>query len=1620
MPVPSRPTSNPLFEMFYKPPLTWADHVTNYIDGLSPQVDVVDDSTDSSSDEYSPSDSLFVELDIVVEDTSVAPGAQQSTREEFAERFHFTQKYWPIEEVSTEGDSDSAAPPVPESSGPVAGEDPRRFERSFHAEDSRQSKTPPQVVDSQATQQDTKFVSSPYITNPPSQKKTSSKGSRRAGTHRRHRKKVPKKAKAKEKQKDQPAEAASTFAGAATLNNIVDPMTIAAPVACRSSAEAATLMNIIDPANIATRASSPIDSSEPVIIVTPINLPPSPFPSWRSSPSPPWEKVVRRHKYTFKERIEYREKQATASGRPITAPSSATHSEEMSTMPSPILPSVEINTTPSPILLSMEVASVCSEVSTEVMEATSTTDTHRDTSEESVERTPVAPAPILLFSKEDTESSIVPEAASMTENHPDTRPESVEGALVLPAPAVSVTKEEPESAVVDTKAPSKTETRYALAPAVLTSTPNIDSSIVDTVTTPETKSLDTFAPTVPTLTPEYNPPFIVDSKEYYKKLRERQPDMDKVQAFEEGMRYAQELRENEERRAAAEGNQRQGHYAQQNQTTYYHPNGIPMIASAAAFPWYQPEGSNTLASVPYPYLVQHTPQGMYPLTWQRMNSHYWSFDEACAHQDNPYQCMFDPSCCQHRHPYAHQSGHPLPAHESCCCYHGRARCCPCFTLEQQNEPAPPGGHHTEIPRARWGHDFSHPDYVRSIIEGDAVEEEYHADQTSYAAPFGPAGALIEGGARGFIQPASRFVQSGSAQYSPAGALIQGGAGGFIQPASCFVQSGSVQYGPTGGAHPSDMGGYNQGGSGGYAPTGQAAHVHHNHHGDMGGYNQGSGPQRRSRVSGNQHWHRSSGSHRHSTSSDSYRHNRAGSGPGPSVATTPSRPVLRGTLDSWGNPPIQPNLHIPQEPVPVPGLPVVYAATEEIARADEERARQYSRPVPVRRNPKTCPMPATTSPGSTAQENLTAVVSLPQNSSTPASPPQNLTPPTQSLSQIPSPIPIESTNPPVVNMDSRGPSPKESLVPSVVSLFEQARKMESCETPRSSPRQPPPIPLLRERPATQPKPEQHKPEQHKPEQHKPEHLALQSLRVNDPAINTPDTPREFFDAKQEQNPSPVPSEKSDRPTTPDLTVGPATGPTTPAGSPKKSCVKSPEPKDISPPRSVGFGEDSRCSPPDGTPSEKVEVSSMYQGMEDTNVHLILTPVTNLSAKAIIHKAHRAVLSHSSPFLAEALRAQNASDNKITRINIHTGARFSAMTSFGLALQVLYGWLLVSSQNLRSETLKGLGYDPEKSDSALPFSIRLAKTDFALCYAAVGAFLGCSNIVKCGIQLALDLLDWETVDFLLCFVLHVDEYMLTCPEIRVASPDVPPDTSQAGKVGDEYLADFHLVQANLVMKAVFKYMTENVRPEFELYERAQASYIKTRIPPPIWTLPGSLTSNIRLESIRYGNQPSYADLKPKRMDINVLSAMLITLPFHMFMPLIDELKKAPLMTRALMKKVVEKREERRLHALYIRVQRKIKPGVIPQAYLDELAYREFITPERPGDGNVVTATIQRVWVGLDFPNQAARTPRPVTAADTQDSSDPAPNAEASNAPGASAEAPTANAKKNKNRKKNRKKH
>ena len=141
------------------------------------------------------------------------------------------------------------------------------------------------------------------------------------------------------------------------------------------------------------------------------------------------------------------------------------------------------------------------------------------------------------------------------------------------------------------------------------------------------------------------------------------------------------------------------------------------------------------------------------------------------------------------------------------------------------------------------------------------------------------------------------------------------------------------------------------------------------------------------------------------------------------------------------------------------------------------------------------------------------------------------------------------------------------------------------------------------------------------------------------------------------------------------------------------------------------------------------------------------------------------------------------------------------------------------------------------------------------------------------------------------------------------------------------------------------------------------------------------------------PSYADLRPKRLDITILSAMLITLPFCFFMNLIDEMKKAraPALTVELMKDVVGLREQRRTWALHILAKKRLLPGVIDQAYLEELAYREFVLFERAADQCVSDAMVHRIWVGLEPP--AVPPSRPMTLADLEASFEPNSSGEGS---------------------------
>lgn len=1010
-----------------------------------------------------------------------------------------------------------------------------------------------------------------------------------------------------------------------------------------------------------------------------------------------------------------------------------------------------------------------------------------------------------------------------------------------------------------------------------------------------------------------------------------------------------------------------------------YPNGVPLMEKTAGYTYWQSESSHPRSAVAYPHMTQHTDQGMHVFTWTRMSEPGYDYLE--AFRSDPAKCWFNPPCCQHRHPYAPRTNTPLHWVDGCCCAHDPSRCCPCLTLEMQNAVPEPGLPWGNIPDERIGHDFrGQPVVVSGRFR--PVNSGYRTPSSSLAAhsspekpegignwPFGPV----------VLPPANL---TGYGYYNPGGSgewgLINQTGHALSVPFRGYAHGISGQYGPihTGynGQYIRNVGplSYVTRAPGQQGPTFLGPAPVQNGSVQTSSLD-ANGQQFQSFVGQDQLRH--GGNHRSSRTSGSYQHGRPGSGPGPSMMTTPTRPQTGlNTATS--------SMRDPLKPVGVAEPPV--------------QRRQNTRQVPAR-------APAFTFPKVTTGLNLTEKVpATPQLSSTETSlpPASNIS----ALATVPvsEPTSVESIDS-VFDNRAFAVSVVSNLLPALPTPLDWRRRTLSFSSSLDFIREPSPDPIAR--PASAPMNlEASKINRMitqtrnwlslaRPEQAKSEHLLMQSLRTDSISL-TPDTPHEYFDARQEQNTSPVPSEKSDRPTSPGITTEPVTERTTPQGSPKRNCLQSPKAEMEYPPSSVRFDEGPCDSPWDYPSPEKMQAIRDSCLHKPPGVRFLLTPVTNLSAKPSECKAHKEILLAASPFLAAALQVIKEDEDGITRIHLHSGPRFNCHAAFSLALNSLYDpKRKLSHENIRFHAIKGLGGEPRKKDSDMPFSVHLAKVDLAICYGSAGAFFGYQPAVTRAIELILDLLDWESADFLLCSCLLVGEYMLTVPALHPGAVKPTPAVVHAGQIGDHHMSNFHLNEIGIVKTTLFKFMASNIKPDFELYERAQATYYATRIPHQIWTLPGSYADNMSLEAVRYGGNPSYADLRPKRLDITILSAMLITLPFCFFMNLIDEMKKAraPALTVELMKEVVGVREQRRTWALHILAKKRLLPGVIDQAYLEELAYREFVLFERATDQCVSNAMVHRIWVGLDPP--AAPPSRPMTLADLEASFEPNSNGEGS---------------------------
>lgn len=359
-------------------------------------------------------------------------------------------------------------------------------------------------------------------------------------------------------------------------------------------------------------------------------------------------------------------------------------------------------------------------------------------------------------------------------------------------------------------------------------------------------------------------------------------------------------------------------------------------------------------------------------------------------------------------------------------------------------------------------------------------------------------------------------------------------------------------------------------------------------------------------------------------------------------------------------------------------------------------------------------------------------------------------------------------------------------------------------------------------------------------------------------------------------------------------------------------------------------------------------------------------------------HMAVLD-ASPFMRQVLEARcYRNDDGLNYIHAIVGSSFNHIQAFSMALHYLYSMPLVKDENLRNIVLASTPDIPSYVSSVQPYLPERSMACFALCYASSGLFLDIPKIVERGMELAIGLLEWSTVEVLLHFGMRTSSFLITCPEVHNGSiadealRGHDPQHSWPRKVSLAHINEFEDRWATATLNVALEFIANGITADFVVYDRAQAEIVSPRISHPLWTLPHSQCSDPTLERFRFGGMPSFADTAPTSKAVLVASAMLLTLPFEVLTKLLDILKQRGVARVGLIMEVVRLREERRVRAVHRYHSHVWPPGHLRESDLEVLAYREMVTIDdrRLGpDVTILELSLLRQWVGLKLPQMEA---------------------------------------------------
>ncbi|KAL9094561.1 MAG: hypothetical protein Q9165_003120 [Trypethelium subeluteriae] len=299
-------------------------------------------------------------------------------------------------------------------------------------------------------------------------------------------------------------------------------------------------------------------------------------------------------------------------------------------------------------------------------------------------------------------------------------------------------------------------------------------------------------------------------------------------------------------------------------------------------------------------------------------------------------------------------------------------------------------------------------------------------------------------------------------------------------------------------------------------------------------------------------------------------------------------------------------------------------------------------------------------------------------------------------------------------------------------------------------------------------------------------------------------------------------------------------------------------------------------------------------------------------------HGVIISRS-PTMVHAIRSLSnivhSEDGKSKILPLSVSDRFIDGFGFSDALRYLYGAPLVEPNRFP------YGLAPAPAEAEIERSDTLEQhLDYALAYAASGHFLQVENVTARGIDIAIRLLHWDTVEKALSFSLDgglgANWKTDDSPEDR---DSVTSSEDSSSRLEPSQSLPTYGIHATRLLQHIVEFLVSHFPQDFIFDATAAQLKENPRLPAVVESRPS--TSNARLSKIQFGEVPVEDIALQSVRAAATLSSILLSLPFPVLKVLLEHYVLGgrlgwPRVVH-IMRVVIDERESRRGRVLRSRV-------------------------------------------------------------------------------------------------------